>query len=84
MLLSLLNQLLPRGHLPSHAARAMEMGADAVLVNTAIAASSDVSTPPNSLAYSTGLIESKDMAKVGLIIGLIGLFIVYGAVLILF
>lgn len=43
-----------------------------------------VSTPPNSLAYSTGLIESKDMAKVGLIIGLIGLFIVYGAVLILF
>lgn len=43
-----------------------------------------VSTPPNSLAYSTGLIESKDMAKVGLIIGLVGLFIVYGAVIILF
>ncbi|MGI3035042.1 SLC13 family permease [Vibrio diabolicus] len=43
-----------------------------------------VSTPPNSLAYSTGLIESKDMAKVGLILGLIGLFIVYGAVLVLF
>jgi sodium-dependent dicarboxylate transporter 2/3/5 len=43
-----------------------------------------VSTPPNSLAYSTGLIESKDMAKVGLILGLVGLFIVYGAVLILF
>ncbi|GAJ73592.1 LOW QUALITY PROTEIN: transporter [Vibrio sp. JCM 18904] len=44
-----------------------------------------VSTPPNSLAYSTGLIESKDMAKVGgLILGLIGLLIVYGAVLVLF
>lgn len=43
-----------------------------------------VSTPPNSLAYSTGLIESKDMAKVGLIIGLVGLFIVYGAAIILF
>lgn len=42
-----------------------------------------VSTPPNSLAYSTGLIESKDMAKVGLLIGVIGLAIVYGAVLIL-
>lgn len=42
-----------------------------------------VSTPPNSLAYSTGLIESKDMAKVGLIIGLIGLLLVYGAVLVL-
>lgn len=36
-----------------------------------------VSTPPNSLAYSTGLIESKDMAKTGVIIGLIGLSIVY-------
>jgi sodium-dependent dicarboxylate transporter 2/3/5 len=36
-----------------------------------------VSTPPNSLAYSTGLIESKDMAKTGVLIGLIGLLIVY-------
>ncbi|MDF4761389.1 anion permease, partial [Vibrio parahaemolyticus] len=43
-----------------------------------------VSTPPNSLAYSTGLIESKDMAKVGLVLGLIGLIIAYGAVLVLF
>ncbi|WP_394245563.1 SLC13 family permease [Vibrio astriarenae] len=39
-----------------------------------------VSTPPNSLAYSTGLIESKDMAKTGLIMGVIGLAIVYLAV----
>ncbi|SHG11387.1 DASS family sodium-coupled anion symporter [Vibrio gazogenes] len=36
-----------------------------------------VSTPPNSLAYSTGLIESKDMAKIGALIGIIGLLIVY-------
>jgi len=42
-----------------------------------------VSTPPNSLAYSTGLIESKDMAKTGIIIGLIGLVIVYTATLLL-
>ncbi|RTZ13716.1 SLC13 family permease [Vibrio aquaticus] len=42
-----------------------------------------VSTPPNSLAYSTGLIESKDMAKTGIIIGVIGLLIVYVATLIL-
>lgn len=42
-----------------------------------------VSTPPNSLAYSTGLIESKDMAKTGVIIGVIGLLIVYAATLIL-
>ncbi len=42
-----------------------------------------VSTPPNSLAYSTGLIESKDMAKTGVIIGVIGLIIVYIAALLL-
>lgn len=38
-----------------------------------------VSTPPNSLAYSTGLINSKDMAKTGVIMGIIGLGIVYSA-----
>lgn len=42
-----------------------------------------VSTPPNSLAYSTGLIESKDMAKTGVIIGVVGLLIVYAATLII-
>lgn len=42
-----------------------------------------VSTPPNSLAYSTGLIDSKDMAKTGLIIGVIGLLIVYSAAFLL-
>ncbi|MDE1222630.1 SLC13 family permease [Vibrio aestuarianus] len=42
-----------------------------------------VSTPPNSLAYSTGLIESKDMAKTGVIIGIVGLCIVYTAALLL-
>ncbi len=39
-----------------------------------------VSTPPNSLAYSTRLIEGKDMAKVGLIMGLSGLLVIYLAV----
>jgi sodium-dependent dicarboxylate transporter 2/3/5 len=42
-----------------------------------------VSTPPNSLAYSTGLIESRDMAKVGVVIGVVGLLIVYCAIWIL-
>ncbi len=42
-----------------------------------------VSTSPNSLAYSTGLIETKDMAKAGIIVGLVGLTIVYLALLIL-
>lgn len=32
-----------------------------------------ISTPPNALASSTGLVKTKDMAKVGLIVGVIGL-----------
>ena len=31
-----------------------------------------ISTPPNAIAASTGLVETKDMAKVGLIIGVVG------------
>lgn len=62
-------------------------GLQALLVVVAFSASLGmilpVSTPPNSLAYSTGLIESKDMAKTGVIIGLIGLAIVYAAAFIL-
>ena len=42
-----------------------------------------VSTPPNSLAYSTGLIESKDMAKVEAILGILGLFITYTGVILM-
>ncbi|MBC7001269.1 SLC13/DASS family transporter [Photobacterium sp. BZF1] len=61
-------------------------GLQGVLVVVAFSASLGmilpVSTPPNSLAYSTGLIESKDMAKTGLIIGVVGLAVVYlGAML---
>ncbi|OAN16760.1 dihydroorotate dehydrogenase [Photobacterium jeanii] len=62
-------------------------GLQGVLVVVAFSASLGmilpVSTPPNSLAYSTGLVESKDMAKTGLIIGLLGLCIVYIGALIL-
>lgn len=32
-----------------------------------------ISTPPNAIAMSTGLIETKDLAKAGLLIGLLGL-----------
>ena len=31
-----------------------------------------ISTPPNAIASSTGLVETKDMAKVGIIIGVVG------------
>ena len=36
-----------------------------------------ISTPPNALAHSTGFIEQKDMAKVGIIMGVIGLVLGY-------
>ena len=36
-----------------------------------------ISTPPNAIASSTGLVETKDMAKVGLVIGLIGFVLGY-------
>ncbi|MCG9785273.1 SLC13 family permease [Vibrio brasiliensis] len=62
-------------------------GLQALLVVVAFSASLGmilpVSTPPNSLAYSTGLIESKDMAKTGLIIGALGLLLVYVGALLL-
>ena len=36
-----------------------------------------ISTPPNAIAYSTGLINQKDMAKVGLLAGVLSLIIGY-------
>ena len=34
-----------------------------------------ISTPPNAIAASTGMVETKDMTKVGLIVGLVGLIL---------
>ena len=34
-----------------------------------------ISTPPNAIAISTGLIKSADMVKIGLIVGLLGILI---------
>lgn len=36
-----------------------------------------ISTPPNALAHSTGLIDQKDMMRVGIILGVVGLVIGY-------
>ena len=48
-----------------------------MLVAVAIAASVSmmlpISTPPNAIAHSTGMIEQKDMIKVGAIMGFLGL-----------
>lgn len=52
-------------------------GESTVLIGIAVAASAamslPISTPPNAIAYSTGLIEQKDMAKTGLTVGVITL-----------
>ena len=54
------------------------------LSNTATAAMMlTFSTPPNALAYGTGMIEQKYMAKAGLTIGLIGLALGYGMLILL-
>ena len=51
-------------------------GSRAMIVFIAVCASIamlfPISTPPNAIAASTGLVETKDMAKVGIIIGLVG------------
>lgn len=62
-------------------------GTSTVLIGVAVAASCamalPISTPPNAIAYSTGLIQQTDMAKAGLTIGVISMIIGY-AVLITF
>jgi sodium-dependent dicarboxylate transporter 2/3/5 len=51
-------------------------GMRALLFGTAMAASLamtlPISTPPNAIASSTGIISTSDMAKSGLTIGIIG------------
>lgn len=34
-----------------------------------------ISTPPNAIAMSTGMVKTSDMARVGLVVGLIGLLV---------
>ena len=54
-------------------------GTSTMLIGIAVAASAamtlPISTPPNAIAYSTGLIDQKDMAKTGIIVGFLTLVI---------
>lgn len=56
-------------------------GVPAMIVGIAIAASLamclPVSTPPNALAHSTGMITTKQMATVGIILGVVGFVLGY-------
>lgn len=57
-------------------------GTPTILIGVAIAASSamilPVSTPPNALAFSTNLVQQKDMVKIGVIVGIISMVLGYG------
>jgi sodium-dependent dicarboxylate transporter 2/3/5 len=48
-----------------------------IAISASLAMSLPISTPPNALAHATGLVEQKDMVKIGVIIGVIGLVIGY-------
>ena len=50
-------------------------------ISTSVAMILPISTPPNAIASSTGLIETKDMAKVGIIIGILGLVLGYSVLI---
>ncbi|MCP9550501.1 SLC13 family permease [Segatella copri] len=54
-----------------------------VAVSTSCAMSLPISTPPNAIAYSTGLIQQTDMVKAGLTVGILSMIVGY-AVLITF
>ncbi len=43
-----------------------------IAVCASIAMCFPISTPPNAIAASTGLVETKDMSKVGVVIGVVG------------
>jgi sodium-dependent dicarboxylate transporter 2/3/5 len=56
-------------------------GTSTVLIGVAIASSSamilPISTPPNALAYATNLVSQRDMARIGLIVGIISIILGY-------
>ena len=56
-------------------------GTPTVLIGVAIASSSamvlPISTPPNALAYGTNLVHQNDMAKIGIITGILSMLLGY-------
>ena len=62
-------------------------GVVALLVSVAFASSLGmalpISTPPNALAHATGLVDTKGMAKTGVIIGLLGMLLTYAMMILL-
>jgi len=46
-----------------------------IAIGASMAMALPISTPPNAIAYSSGLIKTGDMAKTGLLVGGVGLLI---------
>jgi len=59
-------------------------GTSTVLIGVAIAASSamilPISTPPNALAFATGFVKQKDMARMGIIMGVVSMVLGFALV----
>ena len=64
-------------------------GTPTVLIGIAVAAVSythltlPISTPPNAIAHSTGLVKQNEMMKIGLTMGIIGLVLGYSLLFVL-
>ena len=54
-----------------------------VALGSSLAMILPISTPPNALAHATGLIEQRDMEKVGIIMGIVGLILGYSMLIVL-
>lgn len=54
-----------------------------VALGSSLAMVLPISTPPNALAHSTGMIEQKDMEKVGILVGILGLVLGYTMLILL-
>jgi sodium-dependent dicarboxylate transporter 2/3/5 len=44
-----------------------------IAIGASLAMALPISTPPNAIAYSTGAVQTSDMARAGIVIGLVGL-----------
>lgn len=52
-------------------------------ISTSVAMLLPISTPPNAIASSTGLVETKDMLKIGVIMGVVGLVLGYTVLMVI-
>ena len=59
------------------AGKAFDLALTCIVVGTAVSFAMvlPISTPPNAIAMSTGTVDTKDMAKAGLLIGIVGLLL---------